>query len=114
MKVNVKDRLPRRHAVVYDHPIAVPEVLILGYLAGHQEEVAQQASLLFRSFSKSRDVFLGDDQDMGRCLRVDIPKRHCLIVLTNDVSLQLSLSNFAKNTTRHRFSSEDLELNHIK
>ena len=104
MKMDVKDRLPRSHAVVKDHPIPVREVLIFGYLAGHQEEVAQQASLLFGSFGKGRNMLFGNDQNMGRRLRVDIPKRHRLIVLTNDVRLHLSLSNFAKNTTRHKFS----------
>jgi hypothetical protein len=98
----MKDLLSRISRCVENDPITVfPDSQVLGDLPGSEEDVAQEISFFFGDVIQRRDVLFGYDQNVDRCLRIDIIEGDDAIVLKNELSRNTLADNFAKQAIFH-------------
>ena len=71
--------------------------LLPGYLAGHQQQVAQQRLILCFCIGQLGNRFLGDHQEVGGRLGIDIPESQTLVVFENDIGGNLPVSAMVGN-----------------
>jgi len=101
MEMQVLHGLAGILADIGDHAVAVVQTDFLGQLGDHGKDMAQQGTVLLRQGSGTLDVLFGHNKEMHLGLRVDIVKRHDLIVLIQLVRGDLALGDHTKQTIFH-------------
>lgn len=87
---------------VVDHdPVAFGEVQLFRGCGGDKEKVAEQGLIGRGRFGEARNVFFRYDQQMHRCLRLNVVKDHTEIVLVLDLGGDFAIDDFLKNGFRH-------------
>ncbi len=66
-----------------------------------QKQMSQERLVFIRRLPDSRNRLLGDDQDVHRCLRIDVPKSEDQLVLIDDVGRNLAVDYFFKKRLTH-------------
>jgi hypothetical protein len=94
--VKVKYGLTRIGPIIDNHSVAL-QSFCAGNLAGHQEQVTQEITLLLRGRRQRGDMLFGDDENMGGGLGVDISKGKRPLVFLDDARIRFPLDNLAKN-----------------
>ena len=94
--MQVKDALSGLRAIVDDDPIAVRQLMGFGQSIGQLEGVAEERGVPFGCIRQGGEVILGNDEQMGGRLRVDVRDRHELFGLRHDVRLHLSACDAAE------------------
>lgn len=77
------------------------DAFLLGELGGDQEQVAQELFVPGFGGLQSLQVLLGDDQDMGGGLGVDVSEGQALLILEDDIGGDLPADDLAKNGLGH-------------
>lgn len=72
---------------VADQPVALlGDPLFVGKLFGDQHHVGDQRTVIIREIVGRGDLFVGNDEDMGRRLGIDVSEAGDQIVFVDDVS----------------------------
>ena len=72
----------------------VIETEVAGNFAGGEQQVAEQCLVFAAGFADAGDDFFWDDQDVGRCLRLNVAKREAVIVFVDDVRRDFAGDDF--------------------
>ncbi len=72
MQVEMVHRLPAFVSCVDDDSVTVVHLLFASDLSGRSHQVTDQGCVFGEGFGDRTNVLLGDDQDVGGGLRVDI------------------------------------------
>lgn len=98
VKMEVRDHLAAIGAGIDDQAIAsLAEALLLGQGGSAKEEPAQQSCLLPAGLGNAGDMLPGDDQNMGRRPRMNVPKGNNIRVLIDDVARSLAAGDLAED-----------------
>ena len=92
--VEVAEGLTAVVPLVNYQSIPVGQSLGLRDLLGSVENV--QMVSRFRKLREARDLRLGDDQDVHRCLRFDVPNRENVVVLIDEVAGNLAIEDLGE------------------
>ena len=111
MEMQVLHGLAGILADIGDHAVAVVQANFLGQLGDHGKDMAQQGTVLLSQGSGTLDVLFGHNKKVHLGLRVDIVKRHDLIVLIQLVRGDLALG---EEFTRDDFIKAELALQDAK
>ena len=95
--MQVRHALASVRTIVNDHAITAGEVQFAGNLARRQEQVAQNCLIYFRRISQERNDYLRDDQDMNRCLWINIVKSKGLVVFPHYFRWDFTRDDLFKN-----------------
>ena len=80
--MQVRHGLPGIGAAVAHHPVAASQALSLGDLGNHRENMGHHSAVFRRNGIAAIQVRLGNHQDVGGRLGVDIPKgKHQLVFI---------------------------------
>ena len=90
MEMQVLHGLAGILADIGDHAVAVVQANLFGQLGDHGKDMAQQGTVLLRQGSGTLDVLFGHNKKVHLGLRVDIVKRHDLIVLSDEIYAELT------------------------
>ena len=100
--MNVKDRLAGAPVTIEHQTVTILiDTLVSGDLLCHQHHSAGYFHVLFIEVIDGRDVLSGYDQNMRRCLRIDISEREYVVVLVDFVTGNFTIPDFAKQTISH-------------
>ena len=103
--MDVEDRLATVLVAVQYRPITgIRDALGTGDLAGHREQVPDQALVFGLQLVQRRDMAARNYQNVRRRLRTQIAKRDDGIVFVDYVCRDLPGRNLAKNTVFHVYS----------
>jgi hypothetical protein len=97
MQMQVGHRLPPRPVAVDDHAIAFVQPQSPCQVNRGQLESAQKFAVRRRRVRERSDRPFGNDQNMNRRLRVDIPKGEARIVLVHDIRLNFAVDDLLKD-----------------
>ena len=99
--MKVENRLPGLRAYVEHCTIAFLDAALTCYLGGSQMTTADQFSVLGRGFFQSPDVPLGNDQNMGGGLRINIFKCVNVLIFVNFPGWNFPAKDAAEKTIGH-------------
>jgi hypothetical protein len=74
---------------------------IFGDLFRRQKKLTHEGSIIGYQIVEGKDMALGDDHNMHRRLRLNIPKRQHFGIIVNDVGWNFSRHDLAKNAVGH-------------
>lgn len=72
-----------------------------GDFGGLEEEMAEEFFVVGAGFGEAGDGFLGDDEDVGRGLGIDVAKGEDFGVFKDDVSGDFAGDDFFENVLAH-------------
>ena len=98
MDVEVVDGLAAVGAGVDDEAVAVGEVLGAGDFADGVEEMAEERFVILRRMGMRGEVVLGDDEDVGGSLRVEVREGESLLVFVDAGGGDFSRDDLAEET----------------
>ncbi len=90
MKMEMVDRLSAIIPGIDDDAISLVEVMLPGQLSSCSHQVPEQRFMLCNGLRLRCDMFLRDNEQMRRSLRIDIRKAYAELVLINTVRWYLS------------------------
>jgi hypothetical protein len=64
------------------------------YFPGDNQQMTQQALVLLPGILNSGQWFFRDDQNVDRCLGIDVAKRHAAIVFVDDIGGYFTFDDF--------------------
>ncbi len=96
VQVEMVDLLSTFSVAVDNKPVA-RQPCIGGNLVSGQNQMGDEALMIFCQVRNGGDVCFGDDQNVRRCLGTDVIERHDLVVLIGDVRPNFTADNFAEN-----------------
>src|SRR5207249_764109 len=97
VKVQVKDTLTCIGTHIGDKTIAaLGKPKLLGQSGCNHEQDCQYMPILFSQISHRCDMPSRDEQDMMRCLRINILKSNHILILVNNFTRYLTFCNFAE------------------
>jgi hypothetical protein len=101
MEVNMKNGLPGSRPIIHDQSVSI-RVEFVPFRNGPRsiEKVPDELTVRRSHALNIRDMFFGNDEDVGRGLRVEVFEREAQLILMNDFSGNLLRNDFAKNTGR--------------
>ena len=109
MEMNVMDRLPAVRTRVHDGPIPLlGHTLCLSQVTGHDHEISEHIPVMIISLCERRDVLRRDDENVGRRLWSDVPKRDDPFVPVDNLSGNITRDDLAKETVDWTNSSGGL------
>ena len=97
-------RLAAILAAVIHNAVAFFQSQLLGKLGRSSKDVSKQRTVFLCQLVGRGDVFLWNDQNVYRCLRIQIIKGQNLVILIGLFRRDFPGSDFAKNTIRHTHS----------
>ena len=98
MKMNVKDRLSGIAAVVDDHPIAAFfESTLFSNRLRDEKEMSNKLSISLCYAVDVLNMLFGNDQDVGRGLRIDVFDRDGMFILMNQLGRNLIPNDLAED-----------------
>jgi hypothetical protein len=103
----MRDALTSLIAAVDHESIAISQAKVVREFHGNDVHVPQQFLILFRHIRMSDDDLPRDNQNVGWCLGVDVPKGQAMFVLVQQVSLDLFVDNLQKDIGRKHLSSSN-------
>lgn len=102
MEVDVGHQLPSFPAAVHGNTVSsVRQPLAPGHLAGDMDQMAQEFPVFRAGLSQRRDVLPGQDQQVVRCLGIDVTDDHCPVILIDEIARYLAADNLAEDAIRH-------------
>ncbi len=81
--MQVEDRLSRAGTDIEDRAVSLLDVALAGYLGGGEVATADDFGVGRLGFLQSREMFLGNDEDVCGGLRVDVFESKDVIVFVN-------------------------------
>ena len=90
-----------RTVVEYEPVAALFEPKLFRNLSGFEHQVSEDFVILGPGFGDARNGFPGNDQNVGRRLRLDVPEGTDQIVLINNVCWNLTGDNFLEKCLAH-------------
>lgn len=100
--VHMEDRLPRRGPGVEDDTVAAgSDSLGPCHLVGLGGNLGQQAAVRSGQRGQVGVVVPGDDQDVGRGLRVDVPERDCPASFGHQLGRDVTRHDLAEEAVGH-------------
>jgi len=107
--MEVENALACPSSAVGYQPESAAQALHFSYLGGRQHQSAQNRSINRPSLRHAGDVLAGDDQDVGRCLGVFVPKGDDVLILVDDIGRVLAGRNPAERAVGiHGYASVTL------
>ena len=105
--MEVEDGLAGAGADVEDGAVAVFDVALAGDVGGGEVAAAYQFGVFGLGFFESGEVFFGDDQDVGRGLRVDVFEGEDVFVFVNLFGWNFTAEDAAEEAVGvgHRWNS---------
>ena len=102
MQVQVEDGLPGRFVAIHHHAIAiVSETFGRRNFLRSNEQVADLLPIAVFYVIDSCYMSAGDDQDMRRCLWIDVPESESVCRLVNHVGRYIARQDFAEKAIGH-------------
>lgn len=103
MHMQVRNALLRVRAVIHDAPIAaLGYALLFGNVCRSTRDPTDEPLISLGQTGKVDNMLAWNHQHMHRRLRIDVAERNHVSVLEHDVSLDLTLSDLAKEAVGHR------------
>lgn len=102
VEVKMVDGLAAVLTGVDDDTIALVEPVHACELGCGREQMAEKRGLFRRGLGLRGDVLLGDDEQVGPSLRLDVRKPDAEFVFVHTVRRDLSIQDLAKQTVRNR------------
>jgi hypothetical protein len=96
MEVEVTHTLPAVRSSVDHNPVAILQTFLFSKVFYGHQDIPHQPLILRLEISQALDVLLGNDQDMGGRLRVDIAECRQLIGLQQKLCPQLTAADSAE------------------
>src|SRR6266545_5841434 len=96
VEVEVVDRLAGGLAHVGHHPEAAGDALVARHLVDGADQAGQQGGVVVGDHLEAGEVLGRDDQDVGRCLGVDVAEGDHPVAVEDDVGRQLALGDLAE------------------
>ncbi len=97
MKVQMRHGLPSAILAIHDQAIAIAKTERLGQPYSDDVEVPHQIAIGFRYVCMGGNDLARDEQDVNGRLRIDVMKRHAMLVFVNDSRGDLLLNDLQKN-----------------
>src|ERR1017187_719612 len=104
MQMKMKHGLPSAAPVVEHGAVAVGQMAILGKLGGGQLQFAEHGDVVRRGFGQRIQMLPGTQQDMHRCLRLNILKREYFGVFVHQLRRNFPAADFAEQAIVHKKS----------
>lgn len=102
VQMKMKNRLTGAFAVVDDQPEGLAIARICGNPSGHEHEMPESLAIaVLVRVNQARYGLLRDDQDVQRCLRIQVMKRERPVVLVDDVCFDFPVDYFLENSICH-------------
>ena len=102
VKMEVIDTLTSiRPGVVDDPEASIGQTLAPCHLCRGERYAAQKRGISLFGPGVAGDVLARNDEDMNRGLRVDVPKRHHVVVFVHHVGTHRALSDLAEEAIIH-------------
>mmetsp|Transcript_5823 Transcript_5823/g.8817 ORF Transcript_5823/g.8817 Transcript_5823/m.8817 type:complete len:238 (+) Transcript_5823:19-732(+) len=103
MNMQMEYLLSSNFTIIYHNSIAL-EVVSFGNFGCHHHEMPENASVLLCSIAEAgqRLALLGDDQDVGGALGVDIPEGQALVILMHNGGRNLLSNDLVEDRGRIR------------
>ena len=99
------DAFPAIGAIVDDDAVTVIEILRLGQLCGNEQQVSKEWLVFCKSFREAWERLFRNDEDVYRCLRVDVADREGEIVLMDDLGGDFLIQDiFEKGNLAHQLA----------
>ena len=99
--MHVKNFLARVGPTVQDEPISrLVDPLFLSEPGGHQDHAAKRRLVRFGHVGDGRNRLVGDDENVGGCLGLDIPERRNQIVLIDEIGGNFPADYLRENRVR--------------
>lgn len=102
--MQVEYGLSRLSSVVDDGSEGLADSLLLGDFGRGDEQSTQDLLIFVGSGRQSRKMTLWNQQNMGRGLRIDVPKRQSIVILPNHICFHFLVCDLTENAVSH-FSS---------
>jgi len=96
--VQVVDGLATIGAGVDNQAVAFGKILGTGDLSGGGDQMAEHGGILGRGMGQRGEVLFGDDQNVHRCLRIDVRKREDVAILIEALDGDGARGDFAEQT----------------
>ena len=77
----------------------IRQPFLFSHPAGHQQQVPEQGLIRLFSIGQLGNRLLGDYQEMGGRLGIDIPKGQTLVVFENDIGRDLPVDDLGEKGT---------------
>jgi len=98
VQVQVEDGLAAVAALVEDEPIPIfGQAFVGGNLLGGGKEGGQSGRVLGSEVGHAAQMLVGNDEDVGGGLRVDVAKGGDQVILVDNFSWKLTAYDFAEN-----------------
>lgn len=111
MQVNMEDGLAGVGAGVDHRAVAgLVDLLVLGDALGHERELAECDLILRGHIVDGAEVLLGNDENVDRCLGIDVFKGEASVILKHDARGNFFPDELAEQTIGHRVRSLELIL----
>lgn len=88
--MRVEDALPRTGTCVEDQAVVTSQTFGIGNRPRQQDHILELVRCNLRQFARVGDMPLGDDENVRRCLRVDVTEGEAELGLAHDVRLDVS------------------------
>src|SRR5262245_59455947 len=96
VQVQMEYALARLGAVVHHETECIAHAELLRHFAGRKQQVPEQSLVLAACARQPVDLFLWDEQDMRRRLRIDVAEGQAQVVLIDDVGRDLAPDDLAE------------------
>lgn len=83
-------------SAIHDQSVALLEAEFLGDVAGDEKEMAESGLILDLDFAHRDDRFARHDQEMHRCLRIDVVEDSAEFILVDDLARNLTVEDLLK------------------
>jgi hypothetical protein len=102
VQMDVKDFLARVSPTVQDEPVSrLVDPIFLSEPGGHPDHAAKRRLVRFGHVGDGRNRLVGDDENVGGRLGLDIPERRHQLVLIDKIGGNLPADDLRENRVRH-------------
>jgi hypothetical protein len=101
MAMQVRHCLAAIRAIVDDKAETVTEIQLGGYFGSFEQEMAKKLVVIGTGFGNAWDRFLGDNQHVGGCFGVNVPKGKHEVVFVNNLGGDFAGGNLLKEGLAH-------------
>jgi len=98
----MKHRLPGARTDIEHRAISVFDGALAGNLSSRKMATSDEFGIFGRGFLQSRDVFLGDDQNVRRALRIEVFEGKRVLVFKDFLGRHFTTNNATEKTIGHK------------
>jgi len=102
MQMQMMHRLTAIIAGVDDDSVSTVQLVTAGDLCRGRHQMAYQCGVLGKRLGLRGDMLFGNDQDVGRCLRIDVRKPDGQFILINATCWYRAMDDLAEQAVRRR------------